>query len=140
MRAKHMAHCLLLAATVGVSGCLESYDLVGRWDLGSSSFHFRKDGLLFYLSPSKIRYQGQYSYDDSTEPGIVRAQLQPMSSDRSPIALELLVTFLGPDRIRFEIANGSRKRTLIGARLVAPIRQQATEDVASAPSKPAAEE
>ena len=119
MRAKHLACCLLLVATVLVSGCMNEKDLVGRWDLGSSNFYFRKDGVVFYLSSSKTRYQGRYSYDDSTDPGIVRAQVQPINGDGSPLSLELRVTFLGPDRIRFDSANGKRNRSTIAGRMEA---------------------
>ena len=133
MRANRVRCCLLLAATVLFTGCLQEYNLVGRWDAGSSTFHFRNDGLVFYLSPSMIRYQGQYHYDASTDPGIVRAVLQPIESDVSPLSLELQVTFLGPDRIRFERTGGGRKRVMLAARMEDRSRGQLTGDVASAP-------
>jgi len=119
MRAKHLECCLFLLATVLLTGCLEKKDLVGRWDMGSSNFYFRKDGVVFYLSSSKVRYQGRYSYDHSTDPGTVRAQLQAINGDRSPLSLELLVTFLGPDRVRFDSTSGGRNRSTLAARMEA---------------------
>jgi len=117
MRGKHIACYLLLMAAVVVSGCEKDRDLVGRWDMGSSNFYFRKDGVVFYLTSSKTRYQGRYSYDDSTDPGIVRAELQAINGDRSPLSLELLVTFLGPDSIRFDSAAGGRNRATLASRM-----------------------
>jgi hypothetical protein len=117
MRAKRLACFLLLLSMVVVSGCQRKKDLVGRWDMGGSNFYFRQDGVVFYLSSSKVRYQGRYSYDGSTEPGTVRADLQEMNGDRRRLTLNLLVTFLTADRVRFEDANGSSYRSMVAARV-----------------------
>lgn len=118
MRAKHVACYLLLVAAVAVvSGCEEKRDLIGRWNMGKSNFYFRNDGVIFYLTSSGIRYQGRYSYDDSADPGMVRAELQPINSNRSPLSLELLVTFLGPDSVRFDSTSGGRKRAMLADRM-----------------------
>ncbi len=85
--------------------------------MGGSNFYFRQDGVVFYLSSSKVRYQGRYSYDGSTEPGTVRADLQEMNGDRRRLTLNLLVTFLTADRVRFEDANGSSYRSMVAARV-----------------------
>lgn len=130
MRANRVRCCLLLAATVLFTGCLQEYNLVGRWDAGNSSFHFRKDGLLFYLTSSKVRYQGRYTYDDSTDPGLVRAELKSMDDKQSSLSLTLLVSFLGPDRIRLESANPGRKRTVLAARMMDAPRK---DDTSAAP-------
>ena len=116
MRGRHVAWYLLLVAMVVVSGCEKKRGLVGRWDIGSSNFYFRADGVVFYLAPSKTRYQGRYSYDDSGEPGILRAELQAINGNRQ-LSLEYLVTFLGPDRVRFERTNGGRVLSLLAARM-----------------------
>jgi hypothetical protein len=112
MRAKQVACCFLLVATVGASGCLKEHDLVGRWEAGRWNFYFREDGVLFYRSASGTKYQGKYHYDDSTEPGIVRAELQAIGGDGDPISLEFRVTFLSRNSIRFDRENGGRNRSL----------------------------
>ena len=133
MRANRVRCCLLLAATVLFTGCLQEYNLVGRWDAGTSNFHFRKDGLLFYRTSRKIRYQGRYTYDDSTDPGLVRAELKSMDDNQSPLSLTLLVSFLGPDRIRLESGGSGRKQTVLAARMVDASREQVTDDTSAAP-------
>ena len=89
MRVKHIACCLLLLAMVVVSGCQEPKGLVGRWDMGRSNFYFRKDGVAFYTSESKTRYQGRYHYDDSTDPGKVRVELEEIDSKDKVVLMEL---------------------------------------------------
>jgi hypothetical protein len=117
IRAKHIAHGLLLLAAVSASGCVQKRDLVGRWDMGASNFYFRKDGILFYRTSSGTRYQGRYSYDHSKDPGIVRAELQATNGDREPLSLQLQVTFLSPNRIRFDGAGRGRNRPMMAARV-----------------------
>lgn len=118
MGAKRLACFLLLLSMVIVSGCQRKKDLIGRWDMGNSNFYFRQDGVLFYLTPSRQRYQGRYQYDDSTDPGIVRADLQGMNGDQGRLRLELAVTFLGPDRIRFDGTSKDRSyRTSVATRV-----------------------
>jgi hypothetical protein len=116
MRAKHVVWYLLLVAMAVVSGCEKKRNLVGRWDMGRSNFYFREDGVVFYLSSSKVRYQGRFDYDDSKDPGIVRAELQAINSDRRHLSLELLVTFLSPDRIRFDSTSGGPNPSTVAAR------------------------
>jgi len=123
MRAKQVACCLLLLAMVVVSGCQEEKGLVGRWDMGSSNFYFRKDGVVFYTAASKTRYQGRYYYDASTDPKTVRAELKEMNGSQRQLTMDLLVTFLSPDRVRFDNRNGGRNPSILGAR--------AQEDLAS---------
>ena len=117
MRAKHVACYLLLVATVIVSGCVNERELVGRWSMGKSNFYFRKDGVVFYLASTGIKYQGQYSYDNSSDPGIVRADMQAINGDHRPLSLELQVTFLGPDSLRFDSMNGGRNRATLATRM-----------------------
>ena len=117
MRVEHVACCLLLLAMVVVSGCQEPKGLVGRWDMGRSNFYFRKDGVAFYTSTSQIKYQGRYYYDDASDPGTVRAELQEVNSNPKPLTLELLVTFLSPDRVRFDGRSGGRDRSMIASRI-----------------------
>ena len=117
MRAKHVACCLFLVATIVVSGCEQERDLVGRWGMGSSNFHFRNDGVVFYLASTGVRYQGRYSYDDSTDPGTVRAELQAINGNRSPFSLDFQVTFLGPNTLRFDNLNGGRNRVMLASRM-----------------------
>jgi hypothetical protein len=116
MRAKQVVGCMLLVATVGASGCMKERDLVGRWETGSSNYYFREDGILFYRSSSGAKYQGRYRYDDSTQPGTVRAELQPSNEGDDPISLELCVTFLSPTSIRLELPGGKSNRTVIALR------------------------
>lgn len=117
MRAKRVACCLLLLAMVAVSGCQEEKSLVGRWDMGRSNFYFRKDGVVFYTSSSQTKYQGQYYYDDSTDPATVRAEMQEINGSHRPLTLELMVTFLSADRVRFDNPNGGKNSSTLGARM-----------------------
>lgn len=117
MRAKQVVCCVLLLATIGVSGCLKGRTLVGRWETSRSNYHFREDGVVFYRSPSGKKYQGTYRYDDSVTPGILRADLQALDDDQSLLSLELSVTFLSPDSIRFERPRGGRNSSMFATRV-----------------------
>jgi hypothetical protein len=119
MRAKHVVGCLLLVATAVVSGCDEKRDLIGRWDMGKSNFYFRGDGVVFYLSSAKVRYQGRYYYDDSKDPGILRADLATIDGNGNPFTLEFQVTFLGQDTLRLVNMNGGPKRSTLASRMAA---------------------
>ncbi len=116
MRTKHVVCCFLLVATAFVSGCDEKRGLVGRWDMGKSNFYFRGDGVVFYLSSAKVRYQGRYYYDDSKDPGILRADLAAIGGNENPFTLEFQVTFLGQDCLRLVNTNGGPKRTMLASR------------------------
>jgi hypothetical protein len=117
MRAKRAVWCLLLAATAVVSGCDDERNLVGRWDMGRSNFYFRGDGVVFYFSSSKTRYQGRYYYDDSTEPATVRTDLAEVNGGANPFTLELQVTFLSSDRVQFVNTNGGQRRSTLASRM-----------------------
>lgn len=117
MRAKRVACCLLLAAMVVLSGCQEEKGLVGRWDMGRSNFYFRQDGVVFYTSSSQTRYQGRYYYDDSAEPGKVRVDVQEINGGQRPLSFQLLVTFLSPDRVRFDGLSGGKNSFTLGSRV-----------------------
>ncbi len=117
MRAKRVACCLLLLAMVVLSGCQEEKGLVGRWDMGRSNFYFRKDGVVFYTSSSQTRYQGRYYYDDSSEPGKVRVDVQEINGGQRPLSFQLLVTFLSPDRVRFDGLSGGKNSFTLGSRV-----------------------
>ncbi len=123
MRAKHVVGCLLLVATAVVSGCDEKHVLVGRWDMGQSNFYFRGDGVVFYLSSAKVRYQGRYYYDDSTNPGTLRADLAVIGGNGNPFTVEFEVTFLGQDRLRLINTNGGPMRTMLASRMAEDLRE-----------------
>ncbi len=105
-------------ATVLVSGCQKKKELIGRWDMGTSNFYFRKDGVVFYTSPSKAKFQGRYYYDETADPPVVRTEMQEMNGRQRPLTLDLQVTFLSPDRIRFDglRARSGRNPTMLAAR------------------------
>ncbi|MCU0980909.1 MAG: hypothetical protein MUF25_17295 [Pirellulaceae bacterium] len=113
MRAKHVVGCLLLVATAVVSGCNDERNLVGRWDMGRSNFYFRGDGVVFYLSSSKTRYQGRYYYDDSSDPAILRTDLAEINGNGRPFSLQFQVSYLGADCLQLvSTSNGQRRSTL----------------------------
>ena len=117
MRAKHVVCCLLLVATVVVSGCDDKRKLVGRWDMGRSNFYFRGDGVVFYLSSAKTRYQGRYYYDDSTDPAILRTDLAEINGNGRPFTLEFQVTYLGADRLQLVSSNNGQRRSTLASRM-----------------------
>jgi hypothetical protein len=108
MTGKRLGIWLLVLALPALSGCNEKHTLIGRWQANSSTYYFRKDGVLFYRSPAGNKYTGRFYVNQSTDPMLVQSRLRGLYGAAGTLEVKFKVQFLTADRMRVDVVNENR--------------------------------